>query len=41
MKNEKMFKKPEAQIIEFNIDDIILTSNLGNAIDTTIEDLDD
>lgn len=41
MKNEKMFKKPEAEIIEFRNDDIILTSNLGSAVDTTIEDLDD
>ena len=41
MKKEKIFKKPEAEIIEFNIDDIILTSNLGGTIDTSVPDLDD
>lgn len=41
MLNEKMFRKPMAEIIEFNSEDIILTSNLGGVVDEDIEDLDD
>ena len=41
MINEKTFKKPKAEILEFNGDDIILTSNLGGATDEDITDLDD
>lgn len=39
MKNEKMFKKPEAEIIEFKNEDIILTSNLGGTEDESIEEI--
>ena len=33
MKNENKFLKPEAEIVEFNNEDIILTSDIGNIIE--------
>lgn len=33
MKNEKKYLKPEAVIVEFNTEDIILTSDIGGIID--------
>ena len=41
MKNEKKFQIPEAEVIEFNNEDIILTSNLGGEDDTGIPSMDD
>ena len=39
MNNEKKFNNPEAEIIEFNNEDIILTSNLGEKDDEEITEL--
>lgn len=39
MNNEKKFKNPEAEIIEFKNEDIILTSNLGDTDDEQVEEL--
>lgn len=33
MKKENKYLKPEAEIVAFNIDDIILTSDVGGIID--------
>ena len=33
MKNENTFLKPEAVVVEFNADDVILTSDLGGIIE--------
>lgn len=33
MKNEKKYLKPEAVIVEFDTEDIILTSDVGDIID--------
>ena len=33
MKNENKFLKPEAEIVEFNNEDIILTSDIGSIIE--------
>ena len=33
MKNENKFLEPKAEIVAFNIDDIILTSDVGGIID--------
>jgi hypothetical protein len=33
MKNEKKYLKPEAVIVEFNTEDIILTSDIDGIID--------
>lgn len=33
MKNENRFLKPKAVLVEFNADDVILTSDLGDVID--------
>lgn len=36
MKNEKKYLKPEFELIEFNKEDIILTSNVGNVNDENL-----
>lgn len=33
MKNENKFLKPEAEIVKFNNEDIILTSDIGSIIE--------
>lgn len=33
MKKENKFLKPEAELIEYNVDDVILTSDVGNVIE--------
>ena len=39
MKNEKKFAIPEAEIIEFKSEDIIVTSNLGDEDDENLSEL--
>lgn len=39
MNNEKKFNNPEAEIIEFKNEDIILTSNLGDKDDEEVPEL--
>lgn len=34
---EKRFLKPEAEVIEFNDSDIIVTSNIGDVDDSYVE----
>ena len=41
MKDEKKFTKPEVEVIEFNNEDVIVTSLIGGATDEGIPSMDD